>query len=199
MEGSIFYCLCWGGWIIATFMMKKNTQRNLTAVFLLLLIMGASANIPLGVFHVNGSTVVLIVYGFCILAKQTTWKIIYSVISTTVVAMIYATFHLIELYDPVWIAINRVVMLSGLLVYGVILLVKERQMRVAILFIGIVQGEWFVALVLKKFGFHNDIGSYAFLDVLSGSIALMYSLYTLFKGFTYLEQFKQKQVRERQG
>ncbi len=199
MEGSFFYFFCWGGWIIATFVMEKNRERIVTAAFLLLLIIAASVKIPIGVFRMNGSCIVLILYGFCLLALHTTWKIIYAIISATIVGMIYATFHLIELYDPVWIAVNRMWMLSGMLVYGVILLVRERRMRIAVLFIGMVQGEWFVAFVLKKFGFHNEVGAYSFLDVLACSIGLMYSLQLLFKGFMYLEQLKQKQVRERQG
>lgn len=35
------------------------------------------------------------------------WKKLYSLLSALIIAMLYTSFHLLEVYDPIWIVVDR--------------------------------------------------------------------------------------------
>ncbi|MFD3446120.1 hypothetical protein ACFDTO_16120 [Microbacteriaceae bacterium 4G12] len=199
MEGSYFYFFAWVSWTIATFLMKKGKMRLLIASLSLLLVISSQTAISIGPFHVYISSFLLMGIGFIGIASYSKWKKVHAIISSMIVAMMYTIFHLIELYDPIWIVVNRVWMLSGLLIYVTLLLIREPWLRLYVLSIGGVQGEIFLAAVLRKYEFHNAIGPGAFLDVIACTVVLLCIVHLLFKGFMYIEPLKRKHVKERQG
>lgn len=88
---------------------------------------------------------------------------IYTLLSALIIAMLYTSFHLLEVYDPIWIVVDRLFLLSGALVYASVLLHGDRFLRLCSLYIGMLQGELLVTLIFRKLNFPYDYGSLAFL------------------------------------
>lgn len=76
------------------------------------------------------------------IAFYSIWKKIYALLSALIIAMLYASFHLLEMYDPIWIVMDRTWMLSGILVYASILLHRDRVLRLCSLYAGALQGRY---------------------------------------------------------
>ncbi|MFX3622833.1 MAG: hypothetical protein ACE3JP_02000 [Ectobacillus sp.] len=199
MEGSYFYFFSWVGWVIATFFMKKDNRRLLTALAILLLLAGSQTIIPVGAFRISASYFILGVICLAGISKAGRWQKLYVAISALIVAMLYAIFHFIEIYDPVWIRFERTWFLSGVFVYASLLLVRHHMMRIFVIGIGAIQGEGIVTVVLYQYGLHTDMGAGAFFDIIACSIGILCVFYAIYNGFSYMMPLKQKYVRERQG
>ncbi|MEK5065148.1 hypothetical protein NSS72_17130 [Cytobacillus sp. FSL R5-0596] len=113
--------------------------------------------------------------------------------------MAYVTFHLFELFDPVWVIFPREWMLSFLMVYMAVLLQKNRMLRLPLILLGGIQGEFLYAFILKPFSFPYTIGSLAFLDIMSISfsisalwIAVHWAVQYIEANFKHFEREKQK-------
>jgi hypothetical protein len=199
MEGSYFYFLSWCGWIIVTFWMGKHRVRLFAAASILFVIIGSQAYIPIGDLRITASYIVITCICFLGISRYTWWKKVHGVTSAVIIAMIYAIFHMIELYDPIWIVINRTWMLSAIMSYASFLLIRQHMLRVFAVCMGAVQGEAFLAVGLKIFGFHDDIGATDFLDSVACSVSILCVAHVVIKGILYVQPFRQKHVREGQG
>lgn len=199
VEGSYFYFLAWMGWIIATFFLKKDTFRLCASAAILLFISCSQTVISISSFTISVNALLLGGISFVGIAVYSVWKKIYTLLCALIIAMLYTSFSLIELYDPIWIVINRTWMLSGILVYISILLHRDRLLRIWGLYVGALQGELFVAFVLKSFNFPYQLGSLQFFNMVALSTMFFSLLYSVGKIMTYTGQFKQKQVKEGQG
>ena len=73
---------------------------------------------------------------------------LYSLLSALIIAMLYTSFHLLEIYDPIWIVVDRVFLLSSALVYASVLLHGDRILRLCSLYVGMLQGESLVTFIL---------------------------------------------------
>ncbi|WP_440603190.1 YphA family membrane protein [Bacillus sp. GB_SG_008] len=199
MEGSYFYFLAWMGWIVATFFLKKDTFRLCVSAAILIFISCSQTVISISSFTISVNALLLGGISFVGIAVYAVWKKIYTLLCALIIAMLYTSFSLIELYDPIWIVINRTWMLSGILVYTSILLHRDRLLRIWGLYVGALQGELFVAFVLKSFNFPYQLGSLQFFNMIAVSTMFFSLLYSVGKIMTYTGQFKQKQVKEGQG
>lgn len=199
VEGSYFYFLAWMGWIIATFFLKKDTFRLCVSAAILLFISCSQTVISISSFTISVNALLLGGISFVGITVYSVWKKIYTLLCALIIAMLYTSFSLIELYDPIWIVINRTWMLSGILVYISILLHRDRLLRIWGLYVGALQGELFVAFVLKSFNFPYQLGSLQFFNMIAVSTMFFSLLYSVGKIMTYTGQFKQKQVKEGQG
>lgn len=117
---------------------------------------------------------------------------LYSLLSALIIAMLYTSFHLLEVYDPIWIVVDRLFLLSSALVYAAVLLHEDRILRLCSLYIGMLQGELFVTIIFRKLHFPYDYGSLAFLDSVAVSTFFMAILFWIAKASVYMEQFKRK-------
>lgn len=199
MEGSYFYLIAWCSWIVATFWMKKNRTRLLTALSILLVIAGSKTSFVIGDLEISCSIIVITLICFLGISQYSRWQKVYAVFSTAIIAMLYAVFHIIELYDPVWIIMNRVWLLSIIVAYVSLLLTRQHMLRIFVMCIGGVQGEALIAISLKQYGFHNDIGEAAFFDVVACAAVILCTIQLIVKGLFYIQPFRQRYVREGQG
>lgn len=199
MEGVYFYFFSWLGWIFVTFFMKKNTMRLVCATVLLFTIMISQTVITFGEFRIWIGAFFLLFIGIIGISRLSMWTKLYYAVCSTIVGMVYAIVYLIELYDPIWIIINHTWFLSILLAYISYVLIRLPAERIFVLCMGAVQGEILITAVLKPYGFHNEFGSLLFLDAIACAVFLLCGLSAILKGIAFIEPFKQKQVRERQG
>lgn len=179
MEGILFFWVSWMFWVIATFFMdKKNKNRIKFSVWILLLIILSPYTI--NVFGVKTSTagIFLLVSLYIFASRLEKLKKVYFLFCAFILMMAFVSFHLFELFDPVWVIFPREWMLALLLVYMSVLLQENRINRVPLIFLGAIQGEILYALILGQYSFPYVIGSLAFFDImaLSASIVGIWSM-----------------------
>lgn len=199
MEGTIFYWFSWMAWIYITFSLRRDHQYRLQlAIALLGIIICSAYSIPFYSLHINMAFICLlfiVYYGLIGLASK---QLLFMLISSSIVSLIYGSFQLLELFDPVWILFKKEWMLSFILFYTTILLHRNLQLRVYLLLSGVIQGEILYSLVLNSKHFQREIGALQFLDICS--ISLMSLLcWGMFEKIVYiLESYFESNRKEKQ-
>ena len=106
MEGSTFYFVAWIGWIVVTFYEKglySVEDKRLYIDFYYLF--SVTCNDCFITVSVNA--LLLSGIAFIGLTLYSIWKKLYSLLSALIIAMLYTSFHLLEVYDPIWIVVDR--------------------------------------------------------------------------------------------
>ena len=192
MDGNTFYFVAWIGWTIVTFFMKKDSVRWKLSVCILVFIICSPLHVTIASFTVSVNALLLCIISFFGIALYSIWKKLYGLLSALIIAMLYTSFHLLEVYDPIWIVMDRLFLLSSALVYASVLLQGDRILRLCSLYIGMLQGELLVTLIFRKLHFPYDYGNLAFLDIIAVSTFFIFFLYWIAKASVYMEQFKRK-------
>lgn len=190
MEGIIFYWISWSIWISATFLMSKNNPiRTRLAVYVLILIIISNFQFQLGDFQLYGSGIYILLVAYASLRQERKRMILYLSVCSIIVAASYSSFHLYELFDPVWLFMKREWMLGILLCYLSVLMQKKLKFRVIIVMTGAVQGDILNALLLNRHSLPYAIGGFSFLDVCATACSLIF-LWSLFENSSkYFEQY----------
>ncbi|WP_053073702.1 hypothetical protein [Bacillus sp. LL01] len=197
--GLYFYFLGWIGWIIITFLFPKSSVRTFLSLLLLLVIAGSATYIDIYGYKVNIAFLFLMITAIILLTKTLKQKYFLHYFSICTLSLAYVCFVIFEIYDPVWILIDRTFMLSFILLYLSLLLFKGKLERFVFMLTGVLQGEILNSFVLNSIFSYSVIGSYDFLAVLFLSSAGL-ATWMVFETVTvYLDSVIQKRVRERQG
>ncbi|MDF2037199.1 hypothetical protein P2R12_09565 [Cytobacillus oceanisediminis] len=200
MEGLIFYWISWMVWIMATFFMDRNNKyRFLLSAWILIFIMLSPWTLKIFNVETGIAGLFLLVSLYIFAGRLKKLSKLYFLFCAFILMMAYVTFHLFELFDPVWVLFSRNWMLSVLLVYMAVLLQKNRMLRLPLILLGGIQGEVLYALILKQFSFPYTIGSLAFLDIMAISvsisavwIAVQWAVKYIEANFKHFEREKQK-------
>lgn len=196
----MFYWICWSFWVYLTFFLnKQNPYRFKLAASILIVIILSTIHFGIGNTEVYASGLFIFILTFISYSKEKLRAIIYFFICSYIVGIAYVTFHLFEIFDPVWIIIKKEWMMGILLGYLAILLQKTLRGRLLIVLNGTMQGEFLYALILSKYHFPYSIGAYAYLDVcaLISFLLVGWSFFenagTIFQNhFNYAGKAKQK-------
>ncbi len=174
VEGAIFYWTCWAVWIYLTFILeKRNPYRMKLAAIVLIVLILSNFQFKVSVFEIQASGLFILVISYFFISQEKRTAIIYYFICAVIISIAYVTFHLFEIFDPIWIIFKKEWMMGIVLWYLAILLQKTLKGRLLILFAGAMQGEILYALILNKFQFPYLIGAYASLDVCSLTALLL--------------------------
>jgi hypothetical protein len=200
LEGAIFYWVCWAFWIYFTFILdKQNPYRLKLAVIVLIVLILSNVKFAVGSFEIQASGLFILVISYLFLSQEKRGAIIYFFICSFIVSIAYVTFHLFEIFDPIWIIFKKEWMMGIVLWYLAILLQKTLKGRLVIIFAGAMQGEILYAFILNKFQFPYLIGALGYLDVsvltallLVGWSALENAGTLLQNHFHFFEKAKQK-------
>ncbi len=187
MEGVLFFWLFWIFWIVTTFFMSKSRSRLLLSAAILSVIILSSYSMKLFALNISASSLFLLLAAYITMAKQRGRKGLYLFITSFIIMLAFTTFHLYELYDPVWLIFDRNMMLSFLLTYIALLLHHDVKFRIIILICGSIHGEILYASILKHITPTYLIGSFAYLDVISISIGFLLIIYGFKKVSSYFE------------
>lgn len=166
MDGSLFYWILWSLWVYLTFIMdKKHPLRFGMSACILVIITLSDVHFTVGNYDVNASGVFILVLSYIILSKEKNGALLYTIICSIIVTISYVTFHLFELFDPVWIIFPKIWMMSiGLLILG-ILLQNSLKGRLLVIICGTMHGEICYALFLQRFQFSQPIAALPYLDI----------------------------------
>ena len=189
MEGLFFYWITWMFWILVVFFMNRSSrERFVLALSLLLLIVSSIKTITIFGMHFLASSFVIYFTILFLLGKCERKQVLSVFLSAFIVMLAFASFHIYELFDPVWLIFPRIWMMSGLLVVLSIFLQPKKSFRFFILVIGSIQGDFLYALIIRKFSFPYTIGSLSFLDIVSLSAVLL----IIWNGIEILAEFYAK-------
>lgn len=198
-EGLYFYFLGWIGWIIITFLFSKSAIRTFLSILLLSLLAGSATHVSIYGFSVNVAFIILVLTAIILLSKTLKQRYVLHYFSICTLSLAYVCFVIFEIYDPVWIFIDRTWMLSFILLYITLLLFKTKWERFVFMLTGVLQGEILNSFVLNSIFSYSVIGSFDFLAVLFLTSAGL-GAWVVFENITvYLDSIIQKRVRERQG
>ncbi|NMH74064.1 hypothetical protein HF078_13310 [Bacillus sp. RO2] len=199
ITGQYFYFICWIGWIIITFFFPKSVVRTFMSILILVVIAGSTTTIQMFGFTVTASFLVLAGIALILLVKSLKQKYILHYLSICTIALAYVCFILFEIYDPVWIFLDRTWLLSAIILYLSLLLFKSRRERFVFMLTGVLFGEILRSIVMDRIFSYSAIGTFEFLAVLALSSAGM-ATWMMFETVTiHLDSIIQKRVRERQG
>lgn len=186
LSGIIFLFFLWGVWIVSTFMLKKEDPARLPlAVLSLLLLVFSSVSFSVKSITVNGAAMLLMTGSFMVISKWPFIKKAYFVFSALTVMLGYAGSHLLELYDPVWVLIDRKIILScALYMVGWLLYPSSMFNRFFAIVVGSLLGEVFLGIFLSRWSMPYTVGSMEYLDIFGLTSALLFTSYVLgvFKG-----------------
>lgn len=175
MEGLFFYWLTWMGWIVTTFFMDKNNPERLkVTIWLLLLILAAPYNKAIFTMEINLSALIIVALLLIETRGKKLGEFLNLFTSSFIIMLAYTSFLLYELLDPVWVLIDRRILLTGTIVYLVLLLQRKGYNRALVLISGTLQGEVLYALVMEKQGFSYLVSSLRFLDILVISVGTLF-------------------------
>jgi hypothetical protein len=174
VEGLMFYWITWAIWIYLTFILKKESsyRMKLSAAILLVIIL-SNFHFSIWIFEINLSGLFLILICYSAIGKEKTKTISYFYLCSFIVSIAYVTFHLFEIFDPVWLIIDKVWMLGICLGYIALLLQKTLKGRLLAVICGTLQGEILYAYILKAYGFMYEVSSFAYLDSCALTAALL--------------------------
>lgn len=183
LEGIYFYWFAWIAWVIYTFFITKNKKRTWISCVVLLLIIGSIHYIPIFVSQVNISFLILVASTYIVISFQKKRAILYILLSSLIITLSYVSFHLYELFDPVWLVFNRNWMLAFIIVYLTLMLHKDQFLRVVVACTGLVQGEILYGLIMKQYNFPFIFGSFRFFDAVALTV-LITSFWNLIEIFS---------------
>jgi hypothetical protein len=174
MEGAMFYWICWSFWVYLTFILDKHHPYRLKlSVFVLLLIISSNFHSTFAEVEFYASGFYLLILSYAFISQEKIGAIFYYFICSFIVSIAYVTFHLFEIFDPIWIIFKKEWMMGICFGYLAILLQKTLRGRLLIIFAGTMQGEFLYAYILSKYQFPYTIGAFAYLDVCALISALL--------------------------
>ncbi|MFN7252186.1 MAG: hypothetical protein ACK4M9_15500 [Anaerobacillus sp.] len=196
MEGIYFYWIFWIGWIYCTFMLDKTRKRIAVTVAILFLIIFSTRHVIINDIIVNCSTLLGLLIGYYFISKSHFTTILYYLSISLILTCSYVSFRLFQLYDPVWVMFNPTIKLAAILILLTLVLIREHQIRIALLLITVAQGEIIYSLFLNSIvGNVVVIGHLESLDIVAITIAVSYLWLVFEKMVALLDDYvKQRTV-----
>ncbi|MDQ0213709.1 hypothetical protein J2S13_000103 [Oikeobacillus pervagus] len=187
MDG-IFLIICWGNWIITTFILdKKHPRRFHISLLSLLLIIFAHDQMLIGAYSISVTYLILVFQSFYFVINLSLKEKGYLFITSLMVTMLYTGIYLLELYERavfktdgrwyIFVAIMVVIQL----VYPVKSHLGKKFLALSV---GLLQGDWLIAVILHSVSFPYKIGGLPFLDFYIfhlGAILIMHWLGNLIR------------------
>jgi hypothetical protein len=199
VEGLYFYGLAWASWIIATFILSKNSKIRLPlAAASLFMIIIAPYTISVGLYSVTYISMFMVLISFVTISQFPFRSKLYFFITSLIISVGYVTFLLFELFDPIWVIFKREWLVALFLTYLSVLLQKRLIGRLLTVITGVVYGEVLFALIIYRFAFPYEIGSMELLDICSLSTIMIFAWQGLKVVIGYFEGHYQPIEREKQ-
>lgn len=196
MEGGYFYWLSWCLWMIYTFFAPKNRVRLLICLYILLLITLSAHDVTIYSFHMSLAYILMLMVSYSFVMKKKGRSFIYFAFASASMTMLYAAFHFLLLFDPVWVFAGATWLLALVLLFTSFVLYRSFYDRFLVLTVSCCQGDFLYAFVLKQFSFPHPIGSLLFLDGWALATACLFIWEWLEQLPMYIDTRFQKRAKE---
>ncbi|MFE8702663.1 hypothetical protein ACFYKX_18850 [Cytobacillus sp. FJAT-54145] len=199
MEGIFFYWLFWLFWILTTFFVgRQKSYRLKVSIWLLLALILSLQSFTFMSFQMSWTSLFMLLTSYMVIARLKRRQLAYFIIVSFIVMLSYTSFMLFELFDPVWLIIDRKWLLALLIAYLSVMIQKTPILRTLTAITGSIHGDLLFAFIINKFSFPYYIGSFAFLDVIALVVALILAWSGLEKMAIYFEYHINHLEREKQ-
>lgn len=199
MDGFIFLWVGWMAIIVIYFFEDNLKKRNLWLVICLAAITGSSINLQLLAFSVNGAIVILTFAACVYVSAFQKLSIIYFYFISILLSGLYFFIYYLVYFEPVWLYVPPLYIISASCFLVVCLLVKKLSNRLAVAVAGLIQGEIIFTVFLWQsshpFSPEYVIGGNALLDIL---LLSMLFVFCWSKTEAFMEAVKRKWYK-RQG
>lgn len=172
MPGIMCLLFLWAAWIYATFIMdKKHPMRWSVATLSLILIILHPITIPIFAIQISGTGLFLLLISYFATSKLPIKQQLHLLFSVFTVMIGFAGFLLLEMFDPIWMFLDRKILISFMLfVFAYFVYPSSIYKRLLFVFLGTLQGDLIFALILTKWKMPYIIGSLEYLDILAITI-----------------------------
>nr|WP_221260963.1 hypothetical protein [Anoxybacillus tengchongensis] len=196
VEGGYFYWISWFLWIVYTFFAPKNRVRLSICLYVLLLITLSIHEVTIFSFHISLTYILMLIGSYFFVMKQKGATFVYFAFASASLTMLYAAFHFLLLFDPVWVFIEARWLLAFALLFALFAFYRSFYDRLLVLTVGCCQGDFLYAFVLKQFSFPHLIGSLSFLDGWALATACLFLWKWLEQLPMYIDGRFQKRAKE---
>ncbi|MFA9556130.1 hypothetical protein ACERII_02310 [Evansella sp. AB-rgal1] len=176
MDGFWFF---WAMWlvVIAIQFFDESSRKQKWIVTCLLIISTSSIVIPFLTISLRMPLIIFAIISFTYIARLDMKNIFYAYILSTLTAAVFLMVNYFIFFEPVWLYVSPLIMVSFLTLFSNIVFMKNQKKRVAILVSGFVQGEGLLVVLLwhqSHPSFSTFIyGDYIVLDMLGMSLFLV--------------------------
>ncbi|MCQ6273865.1 hypothetical protein JMM81_02590 [Bacillus sp. V3B] len=189
MDGLLFYWFFWLGWIVTTFFYPKtHPERLIVSAWILVVILLSTTTLNVVVFEMSAAGLFIILTMYLYAATLQIKKLLYFFLSSFILMLTTVCFLLFELFDPIWVWIEREWLLAILVTIIVVLLQSDKKQRILIMLLGMIQGELFYSLILMKYSFSNPVATLYSLDAVAGASAFLVA----WNGFEWMARYFEK-------
>lgn len=166
MEGNMFYWISWMYWIFFTFILdKQNPNRLKLSASILVIIILSEVHFKVLSFDVYLSGLCILTASYFLISREKRSSVFYYFICSFIITISYVTFHLFEVFDPIWIIFKDDWMIAICISVLSLLLKNNLKGRLLIVISGTMQGEVLYAYILNQYSFPYPIGASSYLDV----------------------------------
>ncbi|MBS4199517.1 hypothetical protein KHA93_07610 [Bacillus sp. FJAT-49732] len=172
MAGMIFLLTAWVTWIYSTFIMdKKSMYRWPIAMFSLIFIIIKDFSFSSYSLHLTVPSILMLAICYYLASRLPLKKQLHLLFTVFTLMIGYTGFLLFEMYDPIWMFIDRVVLISFFLfIFSYFVYSSSVITRILLVCLGTLQGDIIFALFLSKWNMPYIIGSKEYLDIISITI-----------------------------
>ncbi|MBS4209755.1 hypothetical protein [Bacillus sp. FJAT-50079] len=187
MDGIFYLFFLWSIWIIATFLLEKQQFYRLPmAAGALLLLILFPVHLSLKFMLMSGSTIIILFIGYYFLSKLPWKQKLYVSGAILSLSIGYSGFRLFEIYDPIWVFIDRKSFFCFFLFFfAYFMYPSSLSLRLLFICLGVLHGEIFFAILLSHWGMVHMVGAKECLDIL----AITCSLLLIFQAIVHLVSF----------
>ncbi|WEG11387.1 hypothetical protein PU629_14595 [Pullulanibacillus sp. KACC 23026] len=173
MNNFWFYWALWGFWIIVVFFYRDGKKRATLSCLILLMITVSPFSVPIGQTKVNLTFLVFGLTGCGLLSNLSFTKVVRLGVASFIVMMLDVLAQIYWLYDPAILMILPEWTFILFMCFFILVLTQDFWNRVAILLIGMSQGECLQSLVF--YPYDQLVGDTDYLVMVSFILILLVS------------------------
>lgn len=195
MNNFWFYWVMWGLWLIAAFFLKAGKPRTWICVSLLVVITCSPFSFIIDDFSVNYGFIAMVLIGCTLLSSESFGRVIFLTIASLIIMMADVLAQIYWLYDPAILILLpkwTFIILLGSLVFS---LTMDFWKRIAIILIGMSQGEILQSLVF--YPFDKTVGDSDYLVTVSFLILLTVGWELFAKTVALLKMATERSTQQR--
>lgn len=186
MEGVIFLFSTWGMWIVSTFIVERKVpyRVHLAALALLLIIL-FDLNVQIFSMTISAPACLLLLIGYVYTSMLSAGKKFYMIFSVLIIMMGYAGFLMLEMYDPIWLIVDRrIILLFFIFVVAYFLFPHSFLSRLVFVLLGMVQGEILFSFILASWHIPYLVGGGGALDLIAAILLFLGLTHMIGKAFS---------------
>lgn len=192
-DGIFFYWFMWMGWVVTTFLIKKNPYRNAVIFILLPGIIMSGYNIPFTLGTVNAAFGYFFIIGLVHVIRST-GELFYYLSVSFIIAVSFVILQIFALYDPAKLFIDKKYLLIIFLAAVLFLISKRNIDLFYIPLIGLFIGDSLYQLLIFRLTGSLEIGSFFVLDLLASTTMILFCMVILVDMFKKLRRVSYKKV-----